>query len=156
MVEVLDRFGKPCAPGESGRLVWTSTVCRGTPFLRYEVEDWGAFDQSHQEESGIAALASIDGRSAGIWELPNGKRINNLYWNHLFKDFGEVRQFQVVIRTDGGLRFLLRGKPWAPEREAHFRRTYTNFLGDVPAEVHWVEQIPCTSRGKRMQVVRES
>jgi hypothetical protein len=43
MVDVVNEQGKPAAPGESGRLLWTSTVWRGTPLLRYEVEDWDTF-----------------------------------------------------------------------------------------------------------------
>jgi phenylacetate-CoA ligase len=33
-LEILNDRGRPVAPGEVGRLVWTSTICRGTPFLR--------------------------------------------------------------------------------------------------------------------------
>ncbi len=155
-LEVLDESGKPVGPGESGRLIWTSTVCRGSPFLRYEVEDWGTFQAAHRCESGVGALSSIDGRSAGVVRLPNGMKINNIYWNHFFKEFREVRQFQLVIRNRGDLHFLLRGEKWSPEREQRFRGTLSNFLGNLPIEIDWVEQIPRTSRGKRIQVVREN
>jgi phenylacetate-CoA ligase len=156
MVDVVNEQGKPVGPGESGRLLWTSTVCRGTPFLRYEVEDWGHFRAGDETEAGITALGGIDGRSAGVWRAPSGKTINNLYWNHLFKEFSEVRQFQVIIRKEGTLCFLFRGNGWSPEKEEKFRQTYTRFLGEIPSEIRWVDEIPRTSRGKRMQVVREN
>jgi phenylacetate-CoA ligase len=156
MVDVVNEQGKPVSPGESGRLLWTSTVCRGTPFLRYEVEDWGHFRAGDETEAGITALGGIDGRSAGVWRAPSGKTINNLYWNHLFKEFSEVRQFQVIIRKEGTLCFLFRGNGWSPEKEQKFRQTYTRFLGEIPSEIRWVDEIPRTSRGKRMQVVREN
>ncbi|MBV8810489.1 MAG: hypothetical protein JO033_17600 [Acidobacteriaceae bacterium] len=155
-LEVLDESGKRVEPGESGRLIWTSTICRGSPFLRYEVEDWGTFQAPHQCESGIHALLTIDGRSAGVVRLPNGMKINNIYWNHFFKEFREVRQFQVVIRKRGDLHLLLRGERWSREREQYFRGTLSNFLHNLPVEIEWVEQIPRTNRGKRIQVIRES
>jgi phenylacetate-CoA ligase len=154
-MEVINEEGRQVSPGETGRLVWTSTVCRGTPFLRYDVEDLGKFTAAHETEAGIDALESIEGRVASVIRFPNGKSINNIYWNHLFKEYPEIRQFQVVIRTDGGLQILLRGSGFTPDRERTLRSILETFMAGLQIEFLWVAQIPLTARGKHVQVVRE-
>lgn len=154
-LEIVNREGKPCAPGEMGRLIWTSTICRGTPFLRYEVGDMGASNPRQHDESGISAMGEISGRIASVMELPSGKTINNLYWNHLFKEYGEVQQFQVLVKKNGSLEISLKGDRLSAERDASLRNLLRQFLEETPVEFRWVEQIPLTSQGKLIQVVRE-
>ena len=108
-LEVLTIVADRPRPGEIGRLVWTSTVCRGTPFLRYDVEDLGTFRACDSNESGVVAIDALHGRVGGLLELPGGRKISNLYWNHFFKEVKEVAQFQVILRKDGRLQILLRG-----------------------------------------------
>jgi phenylacetate-CoA ligase len=154
-VEVVNDSGKPVAPGESGRLLWTSTICRGTPILRYDIGDLGSFLPLHEDESGVSALSALHGRSAGILDLPDGRKINCLYWNHLLKEFPEVRQFQIVVHEDGSLECLLKGSGFTASREAALRAVARSFLGAIQISFRWVEQIPLTRRGKLLQVVRE-
>jgi phenylacetate-CoA ligase len=154
--ELVDDSGAPVSPGETGRLLWTSTICRGTPFLRYEIGDLASFDSTHQTEAGITHLQQLQGRTSSLLKLPSGKVIQTLYWNHFFKDVTEVRQFQIVIQKDGGLRFLLVGDRFTQAKEAALRHTLVAFLGNIPLEFEWVERIPLTLQGKLIQVVRES
>lgn len=155
-LEIVNDHGRPAAPGEIGRLVWTSTVCRGTPFLRYDVEDLGTYRACDANESGITAIDALHGRYGGLLELAGGRKISNLYWNHFFKDVTEVAQFQVILRKDRSLRILLRGAGFSPERETAVRGVLTHFLGDVPVQLQWVKQIPRTSDGKLVQAYREN
>ena len=120
-LEILDGRGRPAVPGEVRRLVWTSTVCRGTPFLRYDVEDLGTFRDFDSNESGITAIHELPGRVGGMLELPGGRKISNLYWNHFVKDIHEVAQFQVILRKDGSLQILLRGDGFSQERDGVVR-----------------------------------
>ncbi len=154
-LEVVNEAGKPVGAGESGRLIWTSTVSGGTPLLRYDIGDLGSFHSSDTGEAGICRLARIEGRFAGLLRLPNGKKINCIYWNHLFKEFPEVRQFQVALRGDTGLELRLQGSGLANDREALLRRTLADFIGSSPIAIHWMERLPLTRQGKLVQVVRE-
>lgn len=155
-LEILNDRGRPAAAGEIGRLVWTSTVCRGTPFLRYDVEDSGTFQECDANESGVTAIESLHGRVGGVLELRGQRRISNLYWNHFFKEIKEVAQFQVILRKDGRLRILLRGNGFSGEREAAVRGLLAHFLGDTPVDLEWVESIPRTKDGKLVQAYREA
>ena len=154
-VEVVDEKGKPVVPGEPGRLIFTSTICRGTPFLRYEIGDLGTYNLDLYNESGIVALTELLGRAAGLFELPDGRKINNLYWNHLFKDMLEVKQFQVVLKANCTVDLLLVGSGFTPAREQHLRTILSNFLGPMPVQIEWVQGIPRSMQGKLIQVVRE-
>jgi phenylacetate-CoA ligase len=154
-LEILDDDGKPAEPGQTGRLLWTSTVCRGTPFLRYENGDVGSFDESCRDESGIHTIRELQGRNAGLFRLPDGKTVSANYWNHLLKDYQEVRQFQVVLRKDSSIQLRLKGTPFSPEREAGLRTALSNLLGLLPVEIAWVESIPLTRDGKLIQVNNE-
>ncbi len=154
-VEIVDRNGKPVGPGETGRVVVTSTVCRGTPFVRYEVGDAAMYCGGDCDESGIRAISEIQGRIAGLLELPNGKTINCIYWNHLLKEFSEIRQFQVVLRRSGTIDLLLTGDGLSAERESALRNTFRYVLTDIPVQLNWVDRIPLTAQGKLVQVVRD-
>jgi phenylacetate-CoA ligase len=154
-VEIVDQNGRPVRAGESGRVLCTSTACRGTPFLRYEVGDAAAYSDDDRDESGIQAIAEIHGRIAGLLRLPNGKLINCIYWNHLLKEFREVHQFQVVLRSGGDVQILLKGDGFTGERERDLRNVLRHFLSDVPVQLNWVDRIPLTAQGKLVQVVRE-
>jgi phenylacetate-CoA ligase len=154
-LEILNDRGRPAAPGEIGRLVWTSTVCCGTPFLRYDVEDLGTFRARDANESGVVAIDALHGRVGGMLELPGGQKISNLYWNHFFKEIKEVAQFQVILRKDGALQILLRGTGFSPERDAAVRGLLAHFLGDIPVHLQWVDRVPLTKEGKLVQVYRE-
>ena len=130
-LEIVDEQGKAVSPGEPGKLLWTSTVCRGTPFLRYEIGDLGTASAGHQTEAGIAAIQELCGRDAGLVRLPDGRQISNLYWNHLFKKYAEVTQFQVVVRGERGFRLLLKGKGLSASREARLRSTLRHSLARI-------------------------
>ncbi|MGD0199376.1 MAG: AMP-binding protein [Bryobacteraceae bacterium] len=154
-LEVLDDNGKPAEPGAMGRLVWTSTVCRGTPFLRYDIEDLGVFDAAHQTEAGIGALRELCGRRAGLMKLADGRVISNLYWNHLFKEFPEVRQFQVVYKTSGEIWISLVGEGMPEPREAQLREKLRHLIAEIPVRLLWTDRIARNAQGKLIQVVRE-
>lgn len=155
-VEVLDDQGRPVGPGETGRLVWTSTVGRGTPFLRYDVGDLGTYGPDDRDESGVRRLAALHGRRAGMIHLPGGRILHGMYWNHLFKDFPEVEQFQVAWIGGSRLELRLRGPGCSAERDALLRGIVGRLVGaEVPVQVRWVERIPLTAQGKLVQVVQE-
>jgi phenylacetate-CoA ligase len=155
-VDIVDDAGRPVPPGQAGRLIWTSTVGRGTPFLRYDIGDLGAADACDQDESGVYRLTSLCGRHAGLLTLPGGKTLSALFWNHLFKEFPEVVQFQVALVEDRGIELRLKGKPFSREREMDLRRILLNFMGPLPVNIVWMAAIPLTQQGKLLQVVREA
>jgi phenylacetate-CoA ligase len=154
-VEIVDDNGKPLQPGMTGRLIWTSTVNRGTPFLRYDVGDLGCYGTGDYDESGIFGIRELQGRQAGLFKL-HGKTINCLFWNHLFKEFSEVEQFQVALLGDQQVHLRLKGTPFTPQRENECRQSLKNLLGPTPVTISWLEKIPLTQQGKLVQVVRES
>lgn len=155
-LEIVNEQGLPAGPGESGRLIWTSTVNRATPFLRFEIGDLGMYTEQDKDESGIHALRELHGRSAGIIHLQNGKTINNLYWYHLFKDYPQVQQFQVAIIEGQQLELRLLGTRFEGDEEQRLYQILQNFLGDFPVTINWVESLKRTQQGKLVQVVRES
>ena len=154
-VELIGDDGVPVAPGTPGRLVVTSTDGRGTPFLRYDIGDVATCSAEGVDASGVTRLDALLGRAGSVLRLPNGATVSNNYWNHLFKELDEVVQFQVRLRPDGSLRLNFVGQPFAAAREAWLRRVLGAFLGPMPIEIAWVDAIPPTRLGKRLQVVVE-
>jgi phenylacetate-CoA ligase len=152
-LEIVDREGRPAAPGESGRVLCTSLVCRGTPFLRYEIGDMATYRAEDADESGVKAIDQLQGRVAGLLEL-NGKTINCIFWNHLMKEYGEVHQFQILVRNTAGITLRLKGTPFTPGREQSLRGRLRGLLGDLPVEIDWLQSLPRTPQGKLLQVVR--
>jgi phenylacetate-CoA ligase len=154
-VELVDDDGVPVEPGRPGRVLLTSTDGVGTPFLRYDVGDVASCSADGVDASGVTRLDALLGRAGSVLQLPNGATVSNNYWNHLFKELEEVRQFQVRLRRDGSLQLNFVGQPFGESREAWLRSVLGGFLGPMPIEIAWVDAIPPTRLGKRLQVVVE-
>jgi phenylacetate-CoA ligase len=153
-LEIVDDEGKPVGPGESGRLLWTSTVCQGSPFLRYECGDLGSYGAGAVDESGIRSLHQLHGRTAGLIRV-NGKTINGIFWNHLLKDFPSVEQFQVIVKGERELELRLKGYPFSTEQAQQIRHSIKRLAGDMPVQMVWVEHLALSRQGKLEQVIRE-
>lgn len=152
-LEVVDSQGKPCSPGEAGRILVTSTECQGTPFLRYEIGDIASYQTNDQDESGIRALTGIQGRISSTLTL-NGKAVSGIYWNHLFKDFPAIRAFQVRAHA-GALRILMEAPDLPDSSLDQIRTTLFNFIGPLPLQFERVDQIPITATGKLIHALEE-
>jgi phenylacetate-CoA ligase len=154
-LEILNEAGKPAAVGEIGRLVLTSTICRGTPFIRYDIGDLGAYGAGDCDESGIRNIRTLHGRHSGSLRLQDGRVISCLYWNHLIKDYPEVAQFQVRVSADSRISLLLTGRGFSGVRAEQFKATLQLVLQGQHTELRWVETIPRTAQGKLLQVVHD-
>jgi phenylacetate-CoA ligase len=154
-VELVGDDDRPVAPGRSGRLIVTSTHGRGTPFLRYDIGDVASCREDGLDASGVTRLDALLGRAGSVLQLPTGATVSNNYWNHLLKEAPEIEQFQVRLRADGSLRLTFVGQPFGPAREAWLRRVLREFLGPLAVEMAWVDEIPPTRLGKRLQVVAD-
>jgi phenylacetate-CoA ligase len=152
-VELIGDDGRPVEPGHPGRVVVTSTEGRGSPFLRYDIGDVATASADAIDEAGIARLDALLGRAGSVIQLASGATVSNNYWNHLLKELDEVRQFQVRLQKNGGVRLSFVGRPFGPDREAWLRGVLGDFLGPVPVEIAWVDAIAPTALGKRLQVV---
>jgi len=154
-VEIVDDHGRPAGPAQPGRVLVTSTVCRGTPFIRYDVGDIADFAGSDCSEAGILALNRMQGRTSGLLALPDGSTINTIFWNHLFKEYPEVHQFQVVLQRAGDVSIRLVGPGFSRDRHGLISGTIGNFLKGVAFDIQWVPSIAATAQGKLTHVVRE-
>ena len=67
-VEILAADGRPCEPGETGRLVVTSLHNFAMPLIRYEVRDYAEVGRPCPCGRGLPAIARILGRSRNMVE----------------------------------------------------------------------------------------
>lgn len=153
--ELLDDNNRPVPPRTPGRLVLTHTACRGTPFLRYDIGDLAEYEEGDRDLSGLISLRALLGREAGLLTLPDGRTINCIFWNHLFKEYPEIHQFQVVLQKRASLLIRFKGPGFSAECEQRLRHTLNGFLQTTPYEIVWLPQLPLTAQGKLLQVIRE-
>ena len=76
LVEVIDEEGRPCEPGESGRVVVTSLHNLATPMLRYDLGDYATVGAPCPCGRGLPVISQILGRTRNAALSPDGQR----YW----------------------------------------------------------------------------
>ncbi len=90
LLEVLDAQGRPCAPGEVGRVVVTALHNFATPLIRYEIGDHAEVGEPCACGRGLPVLRRVLGRYRNLVTLPDGR----MRWPKL--RFEEMREFAVV------------------------------------------------------------
>lgn len=74
LLEVVDDAGRPCGPGEVGRVLVTSLNNFATPLIRYELGDYAEVGGPCPCGRGLPVLRRILGRYRNLLTLPDGTR----------------------------------------------------------------------------------
>jgi len=99
LIEVLDDDGRPCLPGEVGRVVVTALHNFATPLIRYEIGDYAEVGETCACGRGLPVLTRILGRQRNFLVLPSGERRFPEAWKMLTDIAPEIRQFQLTQKS---------------------------------------------------------
>ena len=98
LIEILDEQGKPCAPGEIGRVVVTTLHNFAMPLIRYALSDYAEVGAPCSCGRGLPVLTRIVGRSRNMFTRPDGR----LFWPAfpaMPYSAASIRQLQLVQHT---------------------------------------------------------
>ena len=150
-IEILDDAGRPCPPGEPGRIVVTNLDNYAMPLIRYQIGDLAtAADEEPAFPGRHARLASIDGRISDHFRAADGSLVHGEYFTHLFYGRDWVDKFQVVQQALDRVvvRYVPRGAP-PPGCLDDLTRKVRLVLGEqATVEFIAVDAIPPLSSGK--------
>lgn len=101
LVEILDEAGRPCGPGETGRVVLTPLHNFAMPLIRYELGDYAEAGDPCDCGRGLPVISRIHGRRRNMLVLPDGRRHWPSMPSALWLSVAPIEQFQ-VIQVDPG------------------------------------------------------
>ena len=135
LVEVIDDDGRPVTPGERGRLVITDLRNCATPFIRYEIGDFGAVapvSEGETCECGLPfpRLSKVDGRLMYVVYAADGRKLTGLFVPYIMSQFKWIEGYQVVQDDPGRVTVrLLSREELTPERTAPVAELLASKLG---------------------------
>ncbi len=94
--EVVDDDGKPCQPGEVGRLLITPLHNFASPLLRYEIGDYVEVGEPCPCGRGLPVINRVLGRERNMITLPDGSRHWPSFPEHDWMDVAPIRQLQLA------------------------------------------------------------
>jgi phenylacetate-CoA ligase len=155
ILEVLDNAGKPCRPGEIGRVVVTPLFNFATPLLRYELGDFAEVGGVCRCGRGLPLLNRIMGRRRNILLGPDGRH----YWPTLesfdFFQVAQSRAHQFRQVAPGVLEvWLVVESPRTAAQEDEMRRIVAASLpGPFDIRFRYVDEFPRTANGKHEEFI---
>jgi phenylacetate-CoA ligase len=98
-VEVLDKEGRTCGPGEIGRVVVTALHNFAMPLIRYANGDYAEVGGPCACGRGLPVLTRILGRQRNMVRLPDGTTHWPSFPSEAWIDVAPIRQVQVIQHT---------------------------------------------------------
>jgi phenylacetate-CoA ligase len=97
LLEVVDVAGKPCQPGEVGRVLITSLNNYATPLIRYEIGDYAEVGKPCPCGRGLPVLTRIMGRYRNLLTLPDGSlRWPRLGYESRLQEIAPIELMQMI------------------------------------------------------------
>lgn len=151
IVEIVDREGRPVAPGEAGEIVVTHLATGDFPFLRYRTGDVGVLSDAHCPcGRGLPLLAEVQGRSTDFVVAADGTVMHGLALIYVVRDLPGIERFKIVQESLQRTRVLLvPGAGYVPQTAERIRVGLRQRLGaNVTVDVETVSDIPAERSGK--------
>jgi phenylacetate-CoA ligase len=134
LVEVLDEHGRPCRPGEVGRVVVTTLQNFAMPLVRYAIGDYASVGEACACGRGLPVLQSIAGRVNSMLVTADGGRYWPVFGMRPAQSFVTIRQHQFVQkRFDLVEARLVVDAPLSAEQEG---RLLQHMVHGLPAGIH--------------------
>jgi len=129
-VEVLDAQGRPCAPGEIGRVVVSTLHNFAAPLIRYAIGDYAEVGAPCACGRGLPVLARILGRERNMLTLPDGRQLWPSFPSKYWDDIAPIRQLQLVQQDLHTLEArLVTDAPLSAEQETRLRDFFQTRFG---------------------------
>jgi phenylacetate-CoA ligase len=158
-LEVVDREGRPVAPGETGRVLFTTLENRLMPLVRYEIGDYATAGVGGECVCGrtLPVIAGIAGRSINLFPLADGRLLSPWRLLEPLREIPGVERTQIVQHAVD--RYTVRyvaGMVASADVVNQLRGALARELG-VAAQIAFshVDAIPRTGRGKYLSAVSE-
>ena len=151
LLEVVDPEGRPCAAGQTGRILITDLINFATPVIRYEIGDYAQMGAPCPCGRGMPTIERFLGRERSLVLLPDGSRHWPTVGFHRWGEAFAVRQFQFIQldRQTIEARMFAEGRP-TPEQEARLTAILQESLGHpFVIQYYWqAEPLPRGPGGK--------
>jgi phenylacetate-CoA ligase len=157
VLEVLDANGRPCLPGQTGRVVVTTLHNLLTPFVRYEILDEAEVGSECGCGRGLPVLARVLGKERPVLQLPDGRVKHSSALTIGLWRAGGFHQFQVVQRArDHVVVRVIPDHSWTAEHPSRITGAVHEFFeAQVRVEVDAVDRFELPPSGKLLAVVSE-
>ena len=156
LVEILDDKGRPCGPGQVGRVVVSTLHNFAMPLLRYDIGDYGEVGETCSCGRGLPVLRRILGRQRNLLVMPDGSRRWPLFnLGERPDELPPFFQFQVVQRSRDEIEVLVvRHEDFASDEITRVQVYMQQTLGHPFAvDVRRVAEIPRSPTGKHEDFV---
>ena len=154
--EILDGDGRPCRPGEVGRIAVTSLHNYAMPMIRYDIRDYAEAGEVCDCGRGLPVAKKILGRVNNMLIAPDGNRYWPIFGMRTLKDV-EVRQHQFVQKAPDLVEArLVTARPVSAQlKEKMARHMASHLPPGVRVEVVLVDEIPRSAGGKFQDFISE-
>lgn len=148
-VEFLDDNGRPCAPGEVGRVVVTPLHNFAMPLIRYEVGDFAEVGKKAACGRAFQVIERVLGRTRNMVRLPNGQYHYPDYQD-ILEGFDHVVQFQIIRRAEEELEMKLVARRALTKPEEKRLRSWLQerFMYPFRIEFSYHDEIARSAGGK--------
>lgn len=153
--------GRPAEPGETGSIVVTNLNNWGMPFIRYSIEDEGAWYQGGDCPCGRAApmLKTVQGRVVDTFKTRDGRTAWTGFAGAGYSCLAHpaVKQFQIVQKSLDRMvvRLVKDGEIPQANLDEMVRTIHIAFGDNVLVEFEFPDEIPVLSSGKHRYAVSE-
>ena len=156
IVEVVDDGGKPCAPGEWGRVLVTDLHNFATPLIRYAIGDYAMTGAPCACGRGLPRLERIMGRERNLVVTPDGARHWPLTGYSKFHGIAPIQHYQLIQHDLETVEMrLVVAEPLSQAQEAKLKAQVQTSLGHRFAIrlTYFADALPTDASGKLEEFV---
>lgn len=148
---------EPAEYGELGRIVITDLHNYAFPIIRYDNGDIGMLLPPNGHSKGYPILGRLYGRRFDICYTTDNHPFFPMTIGRILKHFNNIRQWQFIQKEAKEYHLkLIVGVNWDKKDEESVTTLLKEALGnDAIMRIHYVDDIPVLSSGKRKPVINE-
>ncbi len=157
IVEVVDRDGKACYPGDIGEVVVTDLDNYVFPFVRYKIGDLAVLSGTRCDcGRELPVLEKVEGRVFDVVVGTNGNMLTGNFWTVLLRTGAKgIKQFQVVQERKGELilKLIIEKSFDNVERNKIIKEIHNKCGNEMSINIQIQDKIPLTTSGKHKFVI---